>query len=310
VRFVSGITNRYWPILFVFRKQFRNLLKQGLFGLTSNDSFGMGRLMWASSWNPEWGKRLRAERERLGLSLRDVETLSYNIAERRQSSDYKIARTSLADIENGKCAPSLHRLYTLSVIYGHDYDRLAIMCGVPVSEALTEHRTLVLPHTYVIGPAPETYKSAMQSAAKLREKLRTERTNLVPKMIETWDEVPLVLQLMKGSNPLYGYVGMDDFTLYPFVRPGAFVRIDPRQKRIPAVHWHTDHDRPIFFVELREHYVCTWCEMLDGRLILVPSQQSKRRAQPVRYPAEATIVGRVTGITQDIVEPSAHEGQA
>jgi len=146
----------------------------------------------------------------------------------------------------------------------------------------------------------------MQSAAKLREKLRAERTNLVPKMIETWDEVPLVLQLMDGSNPLYGYVGMDDHTLYPFVRPGAFVRIDPRQKKI-SVYWHSDQDRPIYFVELREHYVCTWCEMLDGRLILVPSQQSKRRTQQVRYPAEATIVGRVTGITQDIVEPSAQE---
>jgi len=89
----------------------------------------------------------------------------------------------------------------------------------------------------------------------------------------------------------------------------AFVRIDPRQKRIP-VHWHSDHDRPIYFVELREHYVCTWCELLDGRLILVPSQQSKGRTQQVRYPAEATIVGRVTGITQDIVEPSAPEMRA
>ena len=132
-------TNGLWPesrtdsgpFCPAFRKQSRNLLKDGVFGLTSNDSLGMGRLMWASSWNPEWGKRLRDERERLGLSLRDVETLSHSIAERRQSSDYQIARTSLADIENGKCAPSLHRLYTLSVIYGHDYDRLAIMCGVP-----------------------------------------------------------------------------------------------------------------------------------------------------------------------------------
>ena len=266
--------------------------------------------MWASSWNPEWGKRLRDERERRGLSLRDVETLSENIADRRQSSDYKIARTSLADIENGKTAPSLHRLYTLSVIYGRDYDRMAVLCGVPANEALTEHRTLSLPHTYVIGPVPDVYKATMQEAAKLRDKLQVERTNLVRKMIETWDEVPLVIQLMAGSDALYGYVGMDDYTLYPFVRPGAFVRIDPRQKKIPSVGWHSDHDRPIFFVELRKHYICTWCEMLDGRLILVPSQQSKRRVQQVRYPAEATIVGRVMAITQDIVEPSAHEARA
>ena len=67
---------------------------------------------------------------------------------------------------------------------------------------------------------------------------------------------------------------------------------------------------PIFFVELREHYLCTWCEMLDGRLILLPSQQSKRRRQHVRYPAEATIVGRVTTVTQGIIESLADEVRA
>jgi len=266
--------------------------------------------MLASSWNPEWGKRLRAERERLGLSLRDVETLSHSIAEKLQSSDYNIAHTSLADIENGKWPPTLHRLYTLSVIYGRDYDRLASLCGVPASEALTEHKKLGLPRTYLIGPVPEKHKSTALSAVELREKLRAERTNLVPKIIETWDEVPLVLQQMDGSNPLYGYIGLDDYTLHPFIRPGAFVRIDPRQKKIPPVDWHGEHDRPIFFVELRERYVCSWCEMHDGRLILIPSHESKRRAQHVRYPAEATIIGRVTGVTMDLVEPLESEVRA
>ncbi len=266
--------------------------------------------MWASSWNPESGKRLRAERERLGLSLRDVEALSHSIAERWQNFDYNIAHTSLADIENGKWPPTLHRLYTLSVVYGRDYDRLASMCGVPVGEVLKEHRKLALPRTYLIGPVPEVHTSTVSSAVKLREKLRAERTNLVPKILEAWEDVPLPFQLMDGSNPLYGYIGMDDTTLHPFIRPGAFVRIDPRQKKIPAVDWHGDHDRPIFFVELRERYVCSWCEMHDGRLILIPSHESKRRAQHVRYPAEATIVGRVTGVSMDLVERSENEARA
>jgi transcriptional regulator with XRE-family HTH domain len=281
-----------------------------VFAVTSNNSLVVGRLMLASSWSPEWGKRLRAERERLGLSLRDVENLSHGIAEKLQSSDYNIAHTSLADIENGKWPPTLHRLFTLSVIYGHDYDRLASMCGVPASESLKEHKKLHLPRTYLIGPVPERHRKTVFSAVELREKLRAERTNLVPKMIETWQDVPLVLQLMDGSDPLYAYIGMDDYTLHPFVRPGAFVRIDPRQKRIPAVDWHSDHDRPIFFVELRERYVCSWCEMHDGRLILIPSHQSKRRTQHVRYPAEATIIGRVTGVTMDLVELSENEARA
>lgn len=263
--------------------------------------------MLASSWSLEWGKRLRAERERLGLSLRDVENLSHSIAEKLQSSDYNIAHTSLADIENGKWPPTLHRLFTLSAIYGYDYDRLASLCGVPTSESLKEHQKLNLPRTYLIGPMPERYRKTAFSGIELREKLRAERTNLVPRMIETWQEVPLELQLMDGSDPLYGYIGISDYTLYPIVRPGAFVRIDPRQRKIPAVHWRSDHGRPIFFIELRDRYVCTWCEMHDGRLILIPSQQSNRRAQQVRYPVDATIIGRVTGIAMDIVEPEDNE---
>jgi hypothetical protein len=50
--------------------------------------------------------------------------------------------------------------------------------------------------------------------------------------------------------------------------------------------------------------------MHDGRLILISSQQSRRRAQEVRYPAEATIVGRVTGVSQDLVEPTENEARA
>lgn len=266
--------------------------------------------MLESAWSPEWGRRLRAERERLGLSLRDVETLSHDIAEKLQSSDYNIAHTSLADIENGKWPPTVHRLFTLSAIYGYDYDRLAGICGIPASESLKEHRKIHLPRTYLIGTVPERHRKTVFSAIELREKLRAERTNLVPKMIETWPEVPLELQLMNGSDPLYGYIGIDDYTLHPIVRPGAFVRIDSRQRKILPVRWRTDHDRPIFFIELRDRYMCTWCEMHDGRLILIPSQQSNRRTQPVRYPADATIIGRVTGVSMNIVEPDESEARA
>ncbi len=52
----------------------------------------------------------------------------------------------------------------------------------------------------------------------------------------------------------------------------AFARIDPRQKKIPVVRWRTDHDRPIFFIELRDRFVCNWCEMHDGAIVLIPSQ--------------------------------------
>ena len=39
-----------------------------------------------------------------------------------------------------------------------------------------------------------------------------------------------------------------------------------------------DHDRPIFFIERGDRYVCCWCEMHDGRLILIPVGSSENEA--------------------------------
>jgi hypothetical protein len=50
--------------------------------------------------------------------------------------------------------------------------------------------------------------------------------------------------------------------------------------------------------------------MHDGRLILIPSHQSKRRAQHLRYPADATIVGRGTGVSMDLVDPMGREARS
>jgi transcriptional regulator with XRE-family HTH domain len=259
--------------------------------------------MLASPSSPECGQRLRAARELVRLSLRDVETLSRDIAEQRENPDYYIAHASLADIENGKSAPTIYKLYSLSVIYGQRYDKLAALAGVPVSDVEADRKTLTLPRTYLIGAAPESEERVILSPAELREKLRTERTNLVPKMFESWKDVPdLLLQQMDWRNSLYGYVGMDDYTLHPFIRPGSFVQIDSRQRKIPPVNWRSDFDRPIFFVELRDRYLCIWCELYGSQLILIPAQQSQRRARLLRYPEDATIVGRVTAVTMRLAD--------
>jgi hypothetical protein len=54
--------------------------------------------------------------------------------------------------------------------------------------------------------------------------------------------------------------------------------------------------------ELRDSYVCSWCELHDNDLILVPSRESGRPARHVHYPNDATIVGRVTALSMRIAE--------
>jgi transcriptional regulator with XRE-family HTH domain len=218
--------------------------------------------MSASSSSLEFGKRLRAEREHLRLSLRQVQDLSRGIAEQRKNHEYYIAHSSLADIESGKLATNIYKLYSLSVIYGRQYEKLATFFDVPVGEAEKDHKALVFPHTYLVGAASELGDFSILSTLELRERLRTERTNLVSKMLENWKDVPpALLRQMDWRDSLYGYIGMQDHTLDPIIRPGSFVQIDSRQRTVPPVNWHDEHDRPVFFFELRDRYVCSWCEL-------------------------------------------------
>ena len=257
--------------------------------------------MLASSWSRKSGGQLRALREHLSLALRDVEQLSRAISEQKQTPDYYIAHSSLADIENGKQEPTMYKLYTLSVIYGYDYTDLVILCGVPLGEAERDHKAVALQRTYLVGTAPDAGDRVILPR-EVRERLRKEPTNLVPRMISRWDDIPpTLLQHLDWHKALYGYVGMQDYTLHPFVRPGSFVQIDPRQRKI-SVEWHGDYDRPVFFLELRDKYVCTWCERHGSQLILIPSRESGSQVQQVRYPEDATIVGRVTVLTMRIAE--------
>src|ERR1700678_2337573 len=146
--------------------------------------------MSPSSSSLEFGKRLRAEREHLCLSLRQVQELSRGIAEQRKNPEYYIAHSSLADIESGKLLTSIYKLYSLSVIYGRQYEKLATFFDVPVGEAEKDHKALIFPQTYLVGTASELPESSILSTLELRERLRAERTNLVSKIVENWKDLP------------------------------------------------------------------------------------------------------------------------
>jgi transcriptional regulator with XRE-family HTH domain len=122
--------------------------------------------------------RLKAERERLSLSVRNVSLLTRDIAKQRDNSDYYIAHSTLANIENGKQMPGICKLYSLSVIYRRRFDELAAWCGVPIADAEKEHRALAFPRTYLLGSPPEDAARVILTASELRQKLRAEPTNL------------------------------------------------------------------------------------------------------------------------------------
>lgn len=94
-------------------------------------------------------------------------------------------------------------------------------------------------------------------------------------------------------------------TMYPLIRRGSIVQIDGNQRKVLPVHWENEHERPIFFIELRDEYICGWCEIREGHLLAVPYRNSRCEIRRFRYPREAEIVGRVAGVTMRLAESHA-----
>src|SRR5947208_3532902 len=63
------------------------------------------------------GNNLRASRERLGLTMRDVESASMRLAARHGNDEFVINPSRLSDIETKGLVPSVYRLYTLAIVY-------------------------------------------------------------------------------------------------------------------------------------------------------------------------------------------------
>jgi transcriptional regulator with XRE-family HTH domain len=263
--------------------------------------------MLESTPSAEAGKRLRAERLRARLSTRAVQKLSQQIAqEKDDNQDYYISHGWLTDVENGKFTPSIYKLYSLSLIYKCNYLKVLGFFGINILDAAKEQRLVSLPHTHLIGSNLELPGQTIVLPVELRKNVELARTNLVSRMVETWGEIPVaLLQQLDLRSCLCGYVGLEDYTLYPLIRPGSFVEIDERQSKVKPGTWQNEFDRPIFFVELRDGYACSWCELDGNQLLLIPYPQSRRQIRQVRYPTEADIVGRVTAVTMKIAAPES-----
>jgi hypothetical protein len=106
-----------------------------------------------------------------------------------------------------------------------------------------------------------------------------------------------------GPSIIYGHLGFSDFTMYPMIRPGAFLKIDTSQNKLSQVAWRSEYDRPIFFIELREAYACGWCELLGNQLLIIPHPSATRRVRRFAYPREAEIIGRVVGYSTPCIDP-------
>ena len=258
--------------------------------------------MEARKPSPDAGKRLKALRESLGLSTRDVEERSKTIAADRHNAEFYISHAWVADIENGGFAPSIYKFYTLSAVYGRPYVEIVALFGLSMSDLKRYQLSLGVPKTHLLDSGSKFESEKVSLPVQFKPEFRFEKTNLLARIVEKWEEIPVgFLQHLDLHKSVYGYIGLEDYTLYPLIRPGSLVQIDATRRKLSAEKWKTAFDRPVYFVELRNGYVCSWCQIDRGQLIVIPHPNSHQDVRRFDYPSQAEIVGRVTGVAMKIV---------
>jgi len=100
----------------------------------------------------------------------------------------------------------------------------------------------------------------------------------------------------------YGYIGSEDFTMYPLLPPGSFIQVDEDRSRVEEKKWRSELERPIYFVETRDGHTCCWCSMRKEEIILQPHPLSPVAVRILRHPQEAEVLGQIVGVAMKLTE--------
>jgi transcriptional regulator with XRE-family HTH domain len=248
------------------------------------------------------GEQLRELRNRLGVTTREVEEFSRSIAEDRKNEEFYISNAWLTQLENKNSIPSIYKLYSLSVIYRARFADLLKVFGIDLNDTPRYQLALPLENTHLVSFEDLEPDRAVPFPVRFDKGFNLETTSLISRMVQVWGEVPVaLLQKLDVRRCQYGYIGTDDYSMYPLLRPGSFVQIESHTTRVQNSEWRTEFDRPIYFVELRDGYACSWCEMRGSQLTLIPHPLSGCTIRQFAYPSEAEIIGQVTGVAMRLV---------
>jgi hypothetical protein len=231
--------------------------------------------------------------------MRDVELASNQIAQRFQSDEFAIPPSRLSDIETKGIIPSIFRLYSFAAIYRREYRELLSFYGLELNGISADIN---------FGHPPKSHVSeALANVKQVRIPTRLDpgfslqKTTDLRRAIEQWGSVPMAyLELLSDDRYTYGYIGSEDFTMYPLLPPGSFVQVDEARNKVGEGVWRSEFERPIYFVEMRDGYTCCWCAVKRDSIVLQPHPLSPVGVRVLKYPQEAEVLGQVIGVAMHL----------
>src|SRR5260370_3727516 len=194
------------------------------------------------------GKTLRTRRKKCGLTMADVETSSARVADKYRNEEFSVPPSRLSDIETKAIPPSIYRLYTLSVIYRRDLRELLSWYGVDMNNMAADLGLVSPPRSHISEALAGL--SSVQVPLRMDPGFDDRRTTNLGRMVEQWGMVPFAyLAQFAVTDFTYGYIGNQDFTMYPILPPGSFIQVDEARNKVVEGSSRPAYERPIYFLE-------------------------------------------------------------
>jgi transcriptional regulator with XRE-family HTH domain len=244
------------------------------------------------------GLMLRGFRQKLGLTLREVEDRSTRVATKWGMPSYRISASWLDRVEREEGELTFTKFIVLTVIYGISSDQLLDICN-PLRATSEDLVDLLGPDsTLLLAKGPLDDLARQWLPEDMVAHAIPEDTTLLPP--------PVHLR----SHYRRAMIGRRDTALVPMIRPGSIVLINTQRRTIAhRREWTDEFDRPIYLLLTHAGYVCGWCELdRSGKwLTLVPHPMSYAPGQRWRYRKEVDVIGRVAVILLRLEEPDCGE---
>src|SRR5262249_4116105 len=155
-------------------------------------------------------------------------------AGRRGRPEFVLHISRLAEIENRNVIPSLHKLYSLAVIYHLNPLQLFGWYEVPFEECFEDGLQIAAPQTHVAAPP-----SGLKVPLCFDPAFDPRRTDFLSRMVESWGHFEGAL-LKTSPRHCYGYIGLSDRRMAPLLRPGSLVLIDTEMRQIEDANWASE----------------------------------------------------------------------
>lgn len=251
------------------------------------------------------GAFLKQLRHQLDLGMRDVREMSLRIAEQKQNRRYYISLARLDRIENAGAVPSQFKAFTFSVVYGIDFNDLLGRYGVFPDEVHRFRSQMKLAATRPVSAEIHSLQPRATIPLRLDPSFKWRDTQLINRAVALWGEIPAAFLMdCNFRQHMYAYIGLEDYTMFPLLRPGSLVMVDGSRRHVAKGGWSNEYQRPIYFIELRDGFVCGWCHVDSSCLTIIPHPSATAAPRTFSLDTEAEVIGQVVSVAMRLVPPS------